>query len=117
MTTATEIVTSSFALAQTYANDAKTELASFTAALNSSIYAPPTINVTWASMGEPTLTSLPATPTLPTIEFTAPTEPTAFAITEPTITIDSFAEIAPTTTFPAAPTASFGAVPTVPSAQ
>lgn len=116
MTTTNEIVTSSFALAQTYANDAKTELASFTQALNNSIYAPPTISATWTSLAEPLMEYPDPPPTLPPIEFAAPTEPAAFAITEPTITIDSFAEIAPTTTFPSAPTASFGAVPTVPSA-
>jgi len=116
MTTPNEIVTSSFALAQTYANDAKTELANFTDALNSSIYAPPTLSVTWNSLVEPTLPSMPATPTLPTIEFDAPTAPSEFAIAEPTLTIDSFTETAPTTSFPSAPTASFGSAPTVPAA-
>lgn len=115
MATPAEVVASTFALAQTYATDAKTALAGFTNALNSSIYAPPTVSITWNSLAEPTLPNLPAAPALPNIEYTAPTAPGAFAPTDPSLVIGTFSENAPTTTFPTTPTASFGSVPSVPT--
>lgn len=115
MATPAEVVAASFAQAQTYANNAQTALTGFTNALNASVYSPPTISVTWNSLVEPTLPSLPGAPTLPTISFAAPAEPGAFEIAEPTLVIDSFEEVAPTTTFPVAPTLSYGTVPAIPS--
>lgn len=115
MATPAELVSQSFSQAQNYASSAQSQLSAFTTALNASIYSAPTISVTWNSLAPPTLPSLPTAPTLPTISFTAPTAPTAFAIAEPAITIDTFSEVAPTTTFPTAPTPTYGSAPTVPS--
>jgi len=116
MATPDELVANSFAQAQTYANDAKAALTGFTDAMNAAIYTPPTLSVTWNSLTAPTLPSLPAVPALPTIAFAAPTEPGAFTDVVPTLTVDTFSDVAPTTTFPVAPTLSYGAAPTIPSA-
>ena len=115
MATPAEVVASSFAQAQTYANNAQTALSGFTSALDGAIYAPPTVSVTWNSLAAPSLPSLPAQPTLPDITFDAPVEPTALALDEPTMTFDEFTEAAPTTSFPTAPTLSYGTVPDVPA--
>lgn len=114
MATPAEVVAQTFTQAQNYAANAQSALSGFTAALDASIYAPPTINITWNSLDAPTLMSLPAEPTLPDIEFNAPTEPTALALAEPDLAIDDFTDVAPTTSFPTAPTLSYGSVPTVP---
>ena len=115
MATAAEVVASTFAQAQTYANSAQAALTGFTSALDAAIYAPPTVSVTWNSLTAPSLPSLPAQPALPTIEFNAPAVPTALSLDEPTIEFDEFTETAPTTTFPTAPTLSYGTAPTVPA--
>ncbi len=109
-------VTSVFSNAQAYAAAAKTDMATFTTALNNLVYAPPTISVTWNSVTAPTLPSLPSVPTMPTIAFTAPAQPDGLVLTAPDLTLDTFTEVAPTTSFPAAPTLSYGAAPTVPDA-
>lgn len=116
MPTPSEIVTNSFAQANTYANDAKTALTSFTNALNGALYTPPTIALNWTSISAPTVPTVGAVPTMPTIAFTLPGgEPAALSDTLPDITIDDFAVGVPTTTFPTAPTLTFGAAPTIPA--
>lgn len=115
MATPAQQVDWAFAQAQNYAAAAQAQLNGFTDALNSSIYSPPTISITWNSLTAPSLPALPAQPSLPTIAFVAPTAPTPFALDEPTAVIDEFTEVAPTTTFPAAPTLDYGATPTVPA--
>ena len=65
MATPAEVVASSFAQAQTYANIAQSSLTGFTDALNAAVYAPPTLSVTWNSIATPSLPSLPSTPTMP----------------------------------------------------
>lgn len=115
MPTPSELVTSSFSLAQGYAAAAQGHLDSFVTTLNSLLYAPPSISVTWNSITPPALPTLPTTPTLPTIAFTDPGAPSAFSASAPTITIDTFTEAAPTTSFPTAPTVSYGTAPTVPT--
>jgi hypothetical protein len=115
MASAAELVNQSFAIAQNYANTAQQALTGFTDALNTSIYAPPTLSVTWNSLAAPTLPSLPSVPTMPTIAFAAPTAPGEWALAEPTITVDDFTELAPTLDLPIAPTVSYGTAPTIPS--
>lgn len=110
-----ELVASTFTLAQTYAASAQTSLGTFTSALNSTLYQPPTISLAWKSIAEPTLPNLPATPTMPAISFVSPTAPADFSVADPTITIDDFTITDPTLNLPTAPTISYGVVPSVPN--
>lgn len=115
MASAAELVNQSFANAQNYAATAQQALTGFTDALSASIYAPPTISVTWNSLVAPTLPSLPSVPTMPTIAFAAPTAPGEWALAEPVITVDDFTELSPTLNLPNAPTVTYGTAPSVPS--
>lgn len=115
MATPAELVSSTFELAKNYAAEAQESMVTFTNALNASVYTPPTISVTWAAITAPTLPTLPSTPTMPTIAFTPPTAPTALDIADPGLTLDTFSEVAPTTSFPTAPTITYDAVPSIPS--
>lgn len=116
MASPAEVVQSTFSLAQNYAAAATVQLNSFVTALNSSIYTPPTVSVTWETLAAPTLPGVPTKPTLPTISFVAPgSTPTALNETIPELSIPDFTDIPPELSLPAAPTVSYGAVPTVPS--
>ena len=91
MATPAEVVSSAFSQAQTYANVALSSLTGFTTSLNSAIYSPPTISVTWNSIATPSLPSLPSAPTMPTIVYNAPTAPADFVDVAPSVTtIDDF---------------------------
>lgn len=110
-------VSEAFDRAYEYAESSRSAMSSFTAALNASIYSPPTISMTWNSIAAPSLPAMPVAPSMPTINFTVPVgQPTELSIDMPGITIDDFTETAPTLTLPDAPTLSYGSVPTVPSA-
>lgn len=110
-------VSEAFDRAYRYAELSQSNMSSFTAALNSSIYSPPTISMTWNSIAAPDLPAMPVAPSMPTINFAVPGgQPTELSIDMPGITIDDFTETAPTLTLPAAPTLYYGSVPTVPSA-
>ncbi len=114
MPTPYELVSTQFALAKTYADQASAKTDTFTSALQAATYAAPAISVTWV---DPTLGALPAmpgAPTAPTISFDAPTVPTDLSLTDPTITLATFTEAAPTLAMPDAPTVSYGMVPTIP---
>lgn len=116
MASPAEQVEAAFTKATQYASDAKTATTSFLNALNAAVYAPPTLSVTWTSLAAPSLPSMPSVPTLPTIAFTAPgSTPAPLALSEPSISIDSFVEPTPTLTMPTAPTISYGTAPTVPA--
>lgn len=116
MTTVTTLVRTAFADARTYANDATSRMTTFLSSLNTSIYAPPSISVTWNSLTAPTLDSLPEVPALPTIQFAAPSgQPGSFAPVAPTINIDSFDEEAPELNLPSVPNIVYGQAPTIPS--
>lgn len=115
MPTPAEVVAEQFNQARNYASTAQTQLTDFANELRNSIYAPPTISVTWNSIAPPSLPSLPSAPVLPTIDFTKPTSPDALVLAAPTIAIDDFTEVAPVLDMPVAPTLSYGAVPTVPA--
>lgn len=112
----TEKVQDVFLVAQQFANDAYTKAESFVDVLNSTIYAPPTISVTWNSLAAPSLPGLPAAPTLPDIVFNAPGgTPAELVLDVPNVTIDDFTEVAPTLNEVAAPTVNYGSAPTVPA--
>lgn len=110
-------VSEAFDRAYRYAELSQSNMSSFTAALNSSIYSPPTISMTWNSIAAPDLPAMPVAPSMPTISFAVPSgQPTELTIEMPGVVIDDFTEVAPTLTLPTAPTLSYGAAPTVPTA-
>lgn len=118
MATPAEQVAAAFSAATNYAESAKSSLTGFTNALNTSIYAPPTINVTWNAIAPPSLPDIPDAPTMPTIVFTAPDgEPLDLVLETPDIVIDDFVEPDPSLTIPTAPTVTYGTVPTVPAVE
>lgn len=117
-----EIVSAQYSQAVTYASQQVASVTSFLNALSNVTYATPTIDITWTPIETPATIATPAAPasfsTLET-EFQWDTnidndKPADFALADPTITIDDFTEVAPTTTFDAAPTLDFGTRPTVP---
>jgi len=115
MASPSELVEQSFANASSYAAAADAKLTTFTNAMDALIYTPPTISLTWSSISPPSLPALPTLPTLPTIAFSAPSVPSALVLDAPTLTVDTFSEVAPTTAFPTAPTLSYGSTPTIPT--
>lgn len=113
---ASDIVSGLFGAAASYAGNATEKAESFLSALNSSIYTPPTLTVTWSSLAPPSIDGLPATPTLPDIEFVVPGGlPGELSLDTPTITIDDFTESAPMIADLTAPTISYGSAPVVPA--
>lgn len=125
MSTPAEVVANTFANAESYANSAKTQVATFIDAMTGAIYVAPTFDVTWHSVDAPSITATPVKPAvLDTLEaeFTfdsgggiAASKPTELSITLPDVTIDTWTESEPGLSMPTAPTLSYGAVPTVPA--
>lgn len=115
MATPAELVAQTFDRAASYASNAQSQLTGFLNTLNASVYSPPTISISWATIAPPSLPSLPAQPTMPTIAFVAPDAPDALVIDAPDLEVDEFTEIAPATTFPDAPELDYGTLPTTPT--
>lgn len=110
------VVESVFEIADQFAQNAWEKTESFVNTLNSTIYVPPTVSVTWESLAAPSLPGMPDMPTMPEIVFTVPSGvPADLVLDEPSFTIDDFTETAPTLTIPDAPTLSYGTAPTVPT--
>lgn len=115
---AAELVNSTFALAKDYADAAEAKLATFTQALETSIYAPPTLSVTWQTLPPPTLEQAPAAPAMPNIAYNPANvggTPAPLAEAIPDIDIPEFTDTLPPLVFPAAPAINYGVVPTVPA--
>ena len=109
-------VTEAFDRAYQYAESSRSMLTSFTQSLNTSIYSPPTISMTWNSIAPPSLPDIPDAPTMPTIAFLVPGgQPSELTIDLPGVVIDTFNESAPELDLPTAPSLSYGAVPTIPA--
>ena len=97
------------------AESAKDQMGTFIDKLNASIYAPPTVSVTWQTLPAPTLASIPNMPTVPEIAFNAPgAVPSAFNESLGEVQIDDFDVPVPTLTAGPAPEVNFGTVPTLP---
>lgn len=118
MATPAEAVASSFALAQTYANDAKTALGGFTDALSAAIPTAGSVNLTWTTIKPPdAMDPLVA----PTAEVVAPdivalgAAPAPLDANVPTVDAIAFGEVAPVPVFGVAPTPAYGAAPSVPT--
>lgn len=108
-------VASLFSRASGFASGAKSDATEFLQALNSSIYAPPTLSVTWTSLAAPELPEMPEAPSLPTINFSIPGgRPGALTASMPAIVIDTLVEDAPEITLPDAPALVYGTVPDIP---
>lgn len=111
-----DVVHTVFSIADQFAQNAYEKTETFINALNSTVYTPPTISVTWESLAAPSLPGMPDAPTLPEINFVVPTgAPDDLVLAEPTFTIDDFTEEAPELTLPDAPTITIGTAPTIPS--
>ncbi len=109
-------VSDAFDRAYSYAESSRSMLAGFASALNTSIYSPPTISMSWTSIAPPSLPGLPPAPDMPEIKFVVPSgEPSTLTLSAPDVTVDNFTESAPELIFPEAPTLSYGTAPTVPA--
>ncbi len=111
------LVTGQFAQAQSYANTAQTQVASFLSTLNTAAaYTVPTINVTWAGVDAPAAVAPPSSVTLDDVGYTAPTpDPGELTIDPVVISPMTFGESAPASSFPTAPTLDIGTTPTIPA--
>lgn len=90
----------------------------FQAALNASIYAPPTISVQWQTLAAPNLPPIPDLPDLPEIDLQVPTgEPSALDATIGNVQIDDFDIVMPELNFPAAPNLTIGQAPVLPEVR
>ena len=90
----------------------------FQAALNASIYAPPTISVQWQTLAAPNLPPIPDMPDLPEINLQAPSgEPSALDATIGNVRIDEFDITMPELNFPAAPNLTIGQAPVLPQVR
>ena len=98
-----------------YASQAEVKLNSFTAALESTLYTAPVLNIAWTSLADPEYALVNPAPDLTAVTFSAPTEPTLQALPSVTISIDDFTEVAPTLPSISAPTVSIGTAPSVPA--
>lgn len=109
-------VSTAFSTAQAYATSATAKAEDFINSMESSLFTAPQISVQWTTLAAPTISALPSTPTLPTIEFTDPgTAPPALAAAPDVIVFDEFTEIPPVITLPTAPTVDYGTAPTIPT--
>lgn len=110
-----ELVNTSFALAQTYAATATTQMASFASALNDALYTPPTVNVSWTTLASPVLPPMPDAPAMPEISFSAPIgKPSDMSEVIGPLDMAVFTEVAPDLILPSPPSVYYGAAPTVP---
>lgn len=118
MASAAELVNNTFQLAQGYAQSAQQNLTSFADRLKNAIYTPPTLSVTWTTLGAPTLAAMPTAPAMPSISFDPGilgNAPSLFNEAAPNLAISDFTDVAPDLNLPTAPAISYGAIPAVPS--
>ena len=69
MASASELVNQVFSKAETYAQNAQTQLGAFTNALNTAIHTPPTVSFKWETPVAPTIRAIPDAPNLPEVSF------------------------------------------------
>lgn len=114
-----EIVQDKYQRSITLATQAAAEAKSMQDALNASIYAPPTISVSWQTLAAPTLPEVPDLPAIPDATFTTPdNQPAALDLADmPDVVIDDFNQAPPVMNFGTAPTITIGAVPTLPQVK
>lgn len=115
---AAEIVNDKYDRSIDLADAATAAVEGFQAALNASVYQPPTISVTWNTLAAPTLPPIPELPELPDIALAIPGGmPSALTDTVGNVQIDDFDIDMPALNFPAAPTLAIGTAPTLPEVR
>jgi len=110
-------VATAFNLAVGYANSAGRSLDTFAAALNNSLYTPPTISVQWQGIAPPPIDWGKDVPTMPEIEFRMPGDmPSPIDMTglDASVQIDDFDTKPPEMAFGVDPTITIGTAPTIP---
>lgn len=109
-------VTTAFSTAQTYATSATEKAEEFISSMESSLFTAPQISMQWTTLAAPTISALPAVPTLPTIAFIDPeTQPEPLAAAPTAVSFDTFNESDPVLTLPTVPTIDYGTAPTIPT--
>ena len=105
-----------FGVATGYAAKASRKLDTFAAALNNTLYAPPTISVEWKGIAAPTIDWGADVPTMPTIEFREPGNmPSQIDLGQiPDVVIDDFNVPMPDLAFPVQPSITVGTAPVIP---
>lgn len=113
---AAQQVREAFSAATGYAYSASQQLNAFAAALNSTVYAPPTISVEWKSLAAPVIDWGAEVPTMPTIEFREPGNmPGQIDLGNIVdVQIDDFNTPMPEMAFPVQPVITIGTAPTIP---
>jgi hypothetical protein len=115
---AAEIVNDKYDRSIDLADAATAAVEGFQAALNASVYQPPTISVTWNTLAAPNLPPIPDLPELPDIALAIPGGmPTALTDTVGNVQIDDFDVEMPTLNFGVAPTLNIGTAPTLPEVR
>ncbi|MBO9679573.1 MAG: hypothetical protein J7556_15125 [Acidovorax sp.] len=115
---AAEIVNEKWDKSIELADAATTAVESFQTALNNSIYRPPTISVSWATLPAPVLPPIPELPALPDVEFTLPGGmPGPLDDSIGAVHIDDFDVSMPQLHFPDAPTLTIGQAPALPEVR
>ncbi|MDR0215896.1 MAG: hypothetical protein LBJ15_18135 [Comamonas sp.] len=111
-----EIVQDKYNRSVALAEQAARSSESMQAALNASIFAPPTISVKWATMAAPSLPDVPALPALPAVAFAVPGNmPRALELgAMPDMDLDEFKLVPPAMDFGAAPEVVIGQAPALP---
>jgi hypothetical protein len=116
MSSPADIVTETYARAQTYADSAQALTTSYIAALNAATVSVPTINVTFQPVDAPSAISPPPDPTYDPIEWDNSVDggkPAELTLSTPTIEIDDFTDVAPELDFGDKPVLNFGSAPTI----
>lgn len=115
---AAEIVNDKYDRSIDLADAATAAVEGFQAALNASVYQPPTISVTWNTLPAPNLPPIPELPELPEIALAIPGGmPSALTDTVGNVQIDDFDVEMPTLNFGVAPTLNIGTAPTLPEVR
>lgn len=107
-----------FSKAETYAKEAQDQLGAFTNALNSAIYAPPTVSFKWETPAAPTIRAIPDAPNLPKIKFDQSNlmdRPAPFSADAPELGVSLFELDDLKINIPDAPSPSYGDIPAVPN--
>lgn len=109
-------VAASFTQAKAYADAAQAKLGEFTSALNSAIYAAPSVSMSVTPPVMPPALTMPPVPEFGEISYVPPTAPMLGAIARlPDLTTLEFTEPAPAINYPERPTLNYGSAPVIPS--
>lgn len=115
---AAEIVNDKYDRSIDLANAATAAVEGFQAALNASVYQPPTMSFVWNTLAAPVLPPIPDLPELPEIALAIPGGmPSTLTDTVGNVTIDDFDVEMPTLNFGVAPTLNIGTAPVLPEVR